>query len=359
MFNNLLRENIRNLKAYEVKEMETIAKLDANENNNVSYLLNEELAKAIADLKINQYPDSDSTALRGILGDKLALSPEELMVACGSDQLISIIVNSFVGEGDKILTPVPTFGMYKLVAGIAGGQTVEMEMGEDFLLDYSAFIDLMERERPKIVFLTNPNNPTGGTMAREEIIRIIKLAKGIVVVDEAYYEFYGESVLDLINDFPNLIVLRTLSKAYGLAGARIGYAAACQELMEILYRVKPPYNVANLSQLAARVCLDNEEIMTRSVREIIKERDKLILELRKMDKVKVFDSQANFILCQLKGAREVYDFLLENKVLVRYFNDKYLENCLRISIGKAKENQLLLNLLKGALDTGKLGEMGD
>ncbi len=350
--NSLVRENIKSLNAYEVNEVETVAKLDANENNNLAHQLNEKILGAIMELKLNQYPDSDSIELREILARELGLRPEEIIVGCGSDQLISIIINSFVGEGDKILTQDPTFAMYKLVTQISGGTTVEVGLGEDFAFDYGSFKDAMDRENPKIIFITNPNNPTGGLIAREDIVKVIDNAKGIVVVDEAYYEFCGESVIDLLNLYPNLIVLRTLSKAYGLAGARVGYGVACKDLMDILYKVKPPYNVANLSQVAAKVCLENKDLMVKAVEDIIGQRDRLVPALRGLKGVKVFDSYGNFILCRMDKAKQVYDYLLENKVLVRYFGDGGpLANCLRISIGTKEENNLLLELLARELDS--------
>lgn len=350
MINTLVRENIKNLMPYEVKEYECVAKLDANENNNVAYLLNQKLAKAIMGLKVNQYPDSDCTELRRILGRSLNLNPQQIMVGCGSDQLITCIINTFIGEGDKILIHTPTFGMYKIAAEIAGGQTIEVPLKEDFSFDFHGFIKAMRQEEAKVTFLTNPNNPTGGVIPREQIIKILDFAKGIVVVDEAYYEFYGESVVDLVHYYPNLILLRTLSKAFGLAGARVGYAIASKELMRILYKVKPPYNVASLSQLAAKICLENKEMMDQTVAEIIKEREILAAQLKEIPNIKVFKSYGNFILCKFERPQEINDYLLKNKVLVRSFGDKGpLAGCIRITIGTKEENQLLVRLLREAL----------
>lgn len=391
MLNNLVKDNIKSLLSYKVEQSADMVKLDANENNNVAYLLNEKLAKAIMELKINEYPDSDCTELRTMLAKELGVDISQIMVGCGSDQLISIIMTTFVGNGDKMLTHVPTFGMYKIVAQTVGGTAIEVPLNEDFSLDLDNFIEIMEREKPKVVFLTNPNNPTGNIIPKDEIIKIVQLSKGIVVVDEAYYEFYGESVIDLVDEYKNLIVLRTLSKAYGLAGARVGYGVASKQLMDILYKVKPPYNVASLSQVAAKVCLMNRDIMENAVKEIIEERENMSSLLKEIPNLKVFESYANFILCKIKDAENVgdvgdvkgaedvvdvkdarsvgyiedvenaedfgdtgdvkdakyvYNYLLDNKVLVRYFGEKGpLANCLRISIGTKEENELVLDLL--------------
>lgn len=352
MINTLVRENIKSLVPYEIKECENVAKLDANENNNLAYLLNQKLAKAIMGLKVNQYPDTDCCELRNMLGKELYLAPQQLMMGCGSDQLISIIINAFIGAEDKILTHTPTFGMYKITTQVAGGTTVEVPLGEDFTFDLYSFMKAIREEEPKVIFLTNPNNPTGGIIPREQIIKIIEFAKGIVVVDEAYYEFYGKSVIDLVNYYPNLIVLRTLSKGYGLAGARVGYGAASKQLMGILYKVKPPYNVTSLSQAAAKICLENKEMMAQAIEEIIKEREAMTSQLRDIPNVKIFKSYGNFILCRLEKAKEVNDFLIDNKVLVRYFGEEGpLAGCIRITIGTKEENQLVVKLLMKALGT--------
>lgn len=347
MLNNLVKDNIKDLLPYKVKEYEDIIKLDANENNNAAYLLNEKLGKAIMELEINKYPDSDCTELRGMLSKELDLDIEQIIVGCGSDQLIALIMSAFIGSGDKMLTHIPTFGIYKIAAQIVGGATVEVPLNEDFSFDLGSFVETMQEEKPKVIFLTNPNNPTGNIMSREQITEIVRLSKGIVVVDEAYYEFYGESVIGLVSKYENLIVLRTLSKAYGLAGARVGYGVASKRLMDILYKVKTPYNVASLSQVAAKICLTNKEILHNTVKEIVEEREKMINSLKEIPGFKVFESYANFVLCKLNNARNIYDYLLDNKVLVRYFGEKGpLSNCLRISVGTKEENELVIRLLR-------------
>lgn len=347
MLDNLVRENIKKLVPYEVKMYEDVVKLDANENNHLAYLLNERIAKALMDLKINEYPDSDCWELRKFLGKQLSLAPEELMIGCGSDQLITIIINAFVGGGDKILTFSPTFGMYKIGGGLVGATTLEVPLGKDFSFDFNGFIKVVKEDKWKVIFLTNPNNPTGGIIPREEIIKIIEAANAIVVVDEAYYEFYGETVMDLVRDYPNLIVLRTLSKAYALAGARIGYAAASKNLMGILYKVKPPYNVSSLSQVAAKVCLESQGMMETAVKEIILEREGMEKELGDIENIKIYKSYSNFLLCRIDRAKDLYNYLLENKVLIRYFGEEGpLANCLRITIGTKEENQLVIKFIK-------------
>ncbi|NLM04263.1 MAG: histidinol-phosphate transaminase [Clostridiales bacterium] len=347
MIEKLVRKNIRKLMPYKVNIYDDVVKLDANENNDLAHGFNEEIAEALLDLKINEYPDSDCWALRRQLADKLSLLPEELIIGAGSDQIISMIINAFVDPGDNILTFSPTFSMYRIGTELVGGNTYEYELDSQFKLDYDGFIKKVEEDKWKIIFLTNPNNPTGGIIPRHEIIRILDIANAIVVVDEAYYEFYGETVIDLIRKYPNLIVLRTLSKAYALAGARVGYGAGSKELLDILYRVKPPYNVTNLSQVAAKICLENQDMMMESVKKIILEREAMEKELGSIEGIKVYESHANFLLCRIERAKDLYEYLLERGVLIRCFGDQGpLANCIRITIGIADENQLVLGIIK-------------
>jgi len=346
MLENLLRNSIKTLIPYTPKEYSNVIRLDANENNYGSRLLNQKLAKALMEVNINQYPDTDCTQLRGMLAKELMVSEEELLVGCGSDQLIVMLLNAFIDKGDKIATLSPTFTMYKISNQIAGGETVEIPLKQDFQFDYYAFIKGIKKENPKLVFITNPNNPTGGVIPREQIIKIIEHSNAIVVVDEAYYEFYKESVIDLTSYYSNLVVLRTLSKAYGLAGARIGYSVASKELTGLIKRVKPPYNVSSLDQAAARVCLDNKPLFEGIIEEILLQRERLAKELTKLEGLKVYESFGNFLLVRYQKAMELYNYLLEKGIVVRYFGGGgALEGCLRISIGTAEENTILLEVL--------------
>lgn len=347
MIKNLVKDNIRTLSPYKVGPSSGMLKLDANENNNLAYLLNQEIGRALMDLKINEYPDSDCVELREILASQLKLDIDQIIVGCGSDQLIQLLMTAFIGQGDKVLTHVPTFGMYKIGCQTMGGTSVEVALNKDFSFNLEDFLQAIKKEEPKLIFLTNPNNPTGNIIAREEIVQVVQASQAIVVVDEAYYEFYGESVVDLIDEYENLLVLRTLSKAYGLAGARLGYGLASRALMDILYKVKPPYNVASLSQLAAKICLDRRDLMEESVRDIVGEREKMLGLLGSLPGLELFNSQANFVLCRLDRAKDLYDYLIANRVLIRYFGEEGpLANCLRITIGTREENKLLVDLVK-------------
>jgi len=348
MIEELLKDSVKSLTPYKPKNLVAKAKLDANENNHVALKLNEKILESFKNLKINQYPDSDSTIIREMLARDFGFSVDEIILGCGSDQLITLIINAFVDKGDKILIHTPTFDMYRITNQVAGGVTIEVPLGENFEFNCKEFIRVMISERPKVVFLTNPNNPTGGVIPKDEIIQVIENCPGIVAIDEAYMEFYKDSAIDLVRKYNNVVVLRTLSKAFGLAGARVGYSIASEELTEAINRVKPPYNVSSVDQLVARVCLENKGWIMEVIDEIISERERVKERLTALSDIKIFNSEANFILFSIRNAKEIYEYLLNKGVLIRYFGEKGpLTGCLRVSIGTREENNLFLELLEG------------
>lgn len=354
MINQFVRKEIDTLTPYEAKDVQGMIKLDANENTHVSFLLNQKIGRALMEVKVNQYPDTDAVELRKVLARQLRVNPQQVVVGCGSDQLITMVLQAFIDKGDKILTHSPTFSMYGISNQITGGVTIEVPLGEDFEFDYFDFIKAVKRESPKIIFLTNPNNPTGGVIPREQIIKVLEFSNAVVVVDEAYYEFNRETVVDLVEYYPNLIVLRTLSKAYGLAGARIGYAVASKEMVRIMNKVKPPYNVSSLDQMAALVCLENKGMFEDIIEQIIQERKKLMEELKAIDGIQVYKSAGNFILFKLDSAGKLYQYLVKNNVLLRYFGERGpLADCLRVTIGTGEENRLFMELLQAYFQLGE------
>lgn len=351
MLDRFIRKSVRGFSPYQVQEYKDVVKLDANENNHLAHVFNEKLSKAIMDLKMNEYPDSDSNELRRIIANKLAYRPENIMISSGADQMISIIINAFIDPGESILTFTPSFSIYSIFTRLMGGKVIEVPLGDNFKFDYDEFIKAVETQEAKIIFLCSPNNPTGGIIPREEIIGVLDRADSIVVLDEAYIEFDKNSSLDLIEKYPNLVVLRTLSKAYGLAGARLGYGIASEELMDILYRVKPVYNVSSISQLAASVVVEEEEYVKKIIAEIKEERDKIIKELKSIDNIKVYESHANFILFKVEDSKKVFDYLVDKGLLVRYFGQEgVLANHLRTAVGTKEDNIRLVQALKELLE---------
>jgi len=257
--------------------------------------------------------------------------------------LIQIIVNAFIAAGDKVLMLSPDFSMYGIYTKIAGGIPVEITLDKEFKLDTEALISRVNREGIKILFLSNPNNPTGRVIPQGQINKIIEGCICIVVIDEAYFEFYGKTIIDKIDSYQNLIVLRTCSKALGLAALRLGFLVTNDILMDELKKVKPPFNVNSITQSIASIILKNHGVIKQNVESIINERNYLCENLRNIEGIKIYPSQGNFILIKVKNVAEMKEKLLENSINIRSFKNSTLKNCLRITVGTRKENKNLLN----------------
>ncbi|KAB3532721.1 histidinol-phosphate transaminase [Alkaliphilus serpentinus] len=355
MVESLAKRSLRKVTPYAADSKIKGIPLDANENRNLAFKLNDKIAEAIMALDISRYPDPEAKVLKKKIAADNWINEECVIVGSGSDQLILMMIQAFINEGDKIVTPAPTFSMYGISNGIAGGETIQVDMGEFFSFDFYKFIKRVNKEEPKLIFISNPNNPTGGMVDREHIIKLLENFKGIVVIDEAYYEFSGRTVMDLVPYYPKLVVLRTLSKAYGLAGARVGYGVASKEIIGILKKVKPPYNLSVLDQQAAIICLQNKEIFQPSIEEILEERLWLTKALGSFPGVEVFNSYGNFLLIRLKGAKELYNYLQSKGIFIRHFNEGgSLANCLRVTVGTKEENRAFIGSLKEWMNTLKI-----
>lgn len=355
MIKNLVRKEIREFDPYKTNQIPYKIKLDANEG---PFDLPEKIRKKVGDFilkgpKLNIYPDTESTELRKVLASYWKVDHESIVVGTGSDQLIQVIINLFVEKGDKVIYPVPSFGMYKVNTIIGGGIPVEVHLKreQNFEYDIDLFIETANREKVKVVFLCTPNNPTGGSIPKEGIERIAKeCPNSVIVVDEAYAEFSKESSLELLSRYPNVILLRTFSKAYGLAGIRCGYSISSVEMANELNKVKPPYNISSLSQYIAILTFKEREIIDSQIEYLIEQREYLMKELEKIEKVHIFPSQANFICFEVPDASKVYETLQEKGILIRSFgNSPILGNCLRISVGSKEQNDILLKKLAECL----------
>ncbi len=344
-----LRQELNHLIPYTIEQISYTIKLDANESPfDLPQSVRNKLAAEIRDgLRFNRYPDSDAHYLREKLALKFGLHKNQLMVGTGSDELLQIIINAYISKNDTVLCPYPSFGMYSVFASIAGGVPIDVPLDGDFSYNLDSFFHGIKKYAPKIIFLCSPNNPTGNVIDKNEIFKLLESYNGIVVLDEAYVEFSGTSLVHELVEYPNAIVLRTFSKAFGLAGLRVGYMAACKELAEDLYRVKPPYNISNFSQRAACIMLDHSDEIKARVSEIVLSREEMFKSFENTDGLKPYPSQANFILVRFADAKKVYDRLLENGILVRNFNSNSpLGDCLRITIGEKHENDTLFDVLQ-------------
>ncbi|HEX2925359.1 MAG TPA: histidinol-phosphate transaminase [Ruminiclostridium sp.] len=351
MLEDLIRSEIRSFIPYNANQQPYKIKLDANESPfGMPLSVRKKLAEFITnDPQLNLYPDTDSTRLREAISEHWGADKEGIIVGTGSDQLIQVIANVFLEKGDKVLYPVPSFGMYKDSCVIAGGKAVSYLLDQKDNYSYSGetIIKAYETEKPKIIYICSPNNPTGNLMPEEEILKVVKACtKSIVVVDEAYAEFSGTSVIPYVEQYENLLVLKTFSKAYGLAGVRCGYSISSVRLANVVNLVRPPYNISSLSQYTAELVLSEKEDIQKNIQYIVKEREWVAAKLTEIDGITVYSSAANFILLKVENCREVYNKLCEKGIFVRAFGSSpMLADCLRISIGTHEQNAILLDEL--------------
>ncbi len=321
-----------------------IIKLDANEN---PYGCSPRVSQALAGYaRFNIYPDDGQTKLRNLLARHTGVAARHIVAAGGSNQLIDLLVRLLVGPGDEVINCVPTFGIYRFSTELGGGRLVEVLREKNFAVDISA-VKAAVSDRTKIIFLANPNNPTGTITPEADILKMLDTGAPLVV-DEAYYEFSGQTVVPLVSRYENLIVLRTFSKWAGLAGLRVGYGLFPPKIADYLLRIKIPYNVNVAAQVAVEESLQDADYLMRTVKAIIDERERLFSELKKLAWLKPISSQANFILCAvLKGeAKGLRQKLQQKGILVRYFDQPLLRNYIRISVGKPEHTDALIKALR-------------
>lgn len=335
----LLRNNIKALKPYSSARDEFSGEaevyLDANENPfNAPY---------------NRYPDPLQWAVKKKIAELKNIATEKIFLGNGSDEPIDIIFRAFCEPGvDNIVTIDPTYGMYQVAADINNVEVRKVKLNEHF--DFKA-LDLLNAANiyTKAIFICSPNNPTGNLLDKTEIIKLLTEFDGIIVLDEAYIDFSpGNSFLNLLQSCPNLIILQTFSKAWGMAGVRLGMAFAQPEIISVFNKIKYPYNINILTQQKALELIDSDGEKNEWVKVILDERAKMIRKLFKLPFVQViYPSDANFILVKMNDARGIYEYLTEQKIIVRDRSKVTLcDNCLRITIGSSEENKKLRKALK-------------
>lgn len=339
----LVRQNVRNLTAYSSarKEFSGAARifLDANENSFGSPLPE----------NYNRYPDPLQTEIKEKLAEWNDVKSTEIFVGNGSDEAIDLLFRIFCRpQIDNVLICPPTYGMYEVSAEINDVKIKRANLTANFELDFTTINEAID-ENTKLIFICSPNNPTGNSFEHKQILDLAETFKGIVVVDEAYIHFSGEkSFVGEIKNVPNLVVLQTFSKAWGLAGLRVGLAFADEKIIEFFNKVKPPYNVSQIAQTTILQALANKYQVETTIEKIISERGKLIENLENLPFVtKVFPSDANFILVKTIDAEKIYKFLRDEQIVVRNRNNVELcLGCLRITVGTPPENTALIEALK-------------
>jgi histidinol-phosphate aminotransferase len=337
----LIRSSIKKIKPYTSardefqSHDETLVFLDANENpfpNN-----------------LNRYPDPQQLLLKQKIASIKGTSVDQILLGNGSDEVLDLIVRAFCEPNqDAVLTLAPTYGMYRVLADLNAINHQTVSLTSAFQIDLDRVLDAIQ-SNTKIIFICSPNNPSGNLLNSTSIERILKAFKGLVVIDEAYIDFTdSESWLGRLSDFPNLIVTQTLSKAYGLAGIRLGICFAYEEIITVLNSIKPPYNINVLTQNTALEGISDSKNVKEQIEIIVSERNKLIKTLNNFPFVKtVFPTDSNFILCRVDDANRRYKELMDRGIIVRNRHGQPLcENCLRISVGTPEENLKLIDALK-------------
>jgi histidinol-phosphate aminotransferase len=345
----LVRPEVLAMSAYPVADAAGMVKLDAMENPYpLPEALRRQLAEVLSRVALNRYPEPNPRKLRELIRRKMRVpAGMEILLGNGSDDLIQILALALARPGATMMYPSPTFVMYSMNAAFSRLRAVPVALREDFSFDADAFIARMREEQPALVFLAYPNNPTGVLYPEADVVRVIETAPGVVVVDEAYHVFAGKTFMAALARYPNLLVLRTVSKL-GLAGIRLGYLAGRPEWIAELNKVRQVYNVNVLTEAAATFMLEHLEVLEAQAAEIRAERAKLQAGLSALRGLTVFPSAANFFLVRVPDAPGTYEALVRQGVLVRNLHPG-LVNCLRVTVGTPDENRILLNALKEAL----------
>ncbi|UCD35731.1 MAG: histidinol-phosphate transaminase [Nitrospiraceae bacterium] len=330
----LVKPNIRSLRAYQAEEIPCRVKLDANESPFGMTVLKS--------VRTNRYPDPGARELRKLVAAELRVRPENVLHGNGSDELIYCLIAAF---GGPVMYPVPTFSMYGIIAQALGERRIEVPLDGAFDLDIKNCASHVKKSRPRLVFLSSPNNPTGNSFSHDRIVRIIRQSGGIVVVDEAYQPFSDKkSFVPLLKKHRNLVVLRTLSKI-GLAALRVGFMIADKDVVTEVNKVRLPFNVNALSQKVATDALRNREQRKGNINRIVAGRKMLLKNLEGIEGITVYPSDANFILFRVNNGDRVHRELLRHGILIRNMKG-VAEGCLRVSVGAERENRAFLKALR-------------
>jgi histidinol-phosphate aminotransferase len=350
----LIRPEIRALKAYHVPDATGLIKLDAMEN---PYIWPEEIKQewleTLREVAINRYPDPGAHALKASLRTALRVPDGgEIILGNGSDELIQIILMALAKPNAVVLAPTPTFVMYEMIATFTGMKFVGVPLTEDFALDLPAMRQAIATHKPAVMFIAYPNNPTGNLFSREAVEEIIRSAPGLVVVDEAYHAFAGETFMNRLGDHDNLLVMRTLSKQ-GLAGLRLGLLAGAASWLNEFDKARLPYNIGSLTQASGLFALKHMELLDAQAAQIRADRERLYQVLRGMPGVQAWPSNTNFILFRVESRKAdgVFESLKRSGVLIKNLNKAGgpLAGCLRVTVGTPQENAAFLKALEKAL----------
>lgn len=363
MLERLVRPEVSNLEAYEFepsnRQIAEVVGLQESlikrfDLNTVPYTLKsimQKLAQDFPELPVNEYPDTSYAEFTRLSAEYTQTDDNMIVIGAGADECVDIAAKTFLGRGTETILPVPTYSMFRVVTEIMGAQPQEVLRQDDFSMDVDALLAKIN-DKTRIIFLCNPNNPTANATPRKDIERLLGQAHCMIFVDEAYYEFYGKSVVDLTYDFENLVVLRTLSKAFCMAGMRAAFLVANWQTIQLLHKIRPPNSLCVITVKMAEAALSQPYMIKKIATSIVQERRRLHAKLDCLEGVTTFPSDANFLLMRFNKvpAKKVHQELLQKGIVTRdVSNLPLLENCLRITVRTSEDDDFLLESLEEIL----------
>ena len=355
----LIREEIQALNAYPVPKSDGMLKLDAMENPYTwPAVAKQTWADMLQDLPMNRYPDPQAQHVKDALVNVMGIDEQYgVLLGNGSDEIIQLLAMAVAKPGAKILAPEPGFVMYKMIATFCGLDYIGVPLTSDFELDEAAMLDAINKEQPELIFLAQPNNPTGNLWSQESIHKIIQASEGLVILDEAYTAFTDADHLDLLDQYEHVLVMRTLSKV-GLAGLRLGMLIGRNEWLSELDKIRMPYNINILTQASALFALDHFEMLLVQTEQIRVDRVLLMKDLSEIQGLEVFPSEANFVLVRTPEgmARNWFEELKQRNILIKCLDGGHelLKNCLRITVGSTDQNETLISALEEISASGSM-----
>ncbi|MCI0469156.1 MAG: histidinol-phosphate transaminase [Nitrospirae bacterium] len=345
------RNNIRFLKPYEAKDIHCKVRLDANESP-FPVDVSEFLSNTSVFKRLNRYPDPGANEVKRALAKDLRIRPENLLIGNGSDEIISYLITTF---GGPVMYPVPTFSMYGIISQAIGMRHKGIPLARDFDIDIEKMINVIKKSRPRLIFISSPNNPTGNCFSAGKIERIIEETDAVVVVDEAYQPYSGNNVfLSKIKKHKNLALLRTFSKI-GFAALRVGFLIADKDIINEVNKVRLPFNLNAISQDIAAWALKNKKAISEGIEIVVSERKRITNSLNEINGIAAFKSDANFVLFRVSNARSVYDSLIRKGILIRDLSG-IVRDCLRVTIGTREENDIFLKAIRLIAKANKMTE---
>lgn len=345
-----IKQRVRELSPYTLRRAKARIKLNQNENPwDATFKIKEETGRRLRERRWSQYPDFIPDSLHQRLAEHSGWTADGIIAGNGSNELIQAVLMVTLGEGKRVLISEPTFALYRQIATVLGAEVISVPLNSDLGFDLPALKSEIESARPEVVIICSPNNPTGCVMSQADLVSLLEAASGLVVIDEAYFEFSGQTVLPLLGQHRNLVLLHTFSKAMAMAALRVGYLMAAPELVREISKAVLPYNLNVVSQTAAEVAIEMYETELKPLISLISAgRDRVAAELARIPGLSPVPSRANFMLLRsVVPPAEVYQQLLRRDILIRDVSSyPQLQNCFRISVGTPEENDLLIAALR-------------